>query len=497
MASASEGRALQARRSIIGFGCNQGFLLGLLYLGLIDAPGPDVAAPRLGLVVVLLAMMAALLLSASVGARPFVRRVEDALVATRGVPLTLFSLAVAMFAQLEALPWEGLAVLQGVLVGMPAALLLTAWGRALGQAPIEQSVPEVFIGSAVGAAACLIAASLPVVGSDLVVALLPLGSAVGLHALLPSPDAASPGDAQGDDAPRGHDAAPVAEDGADLAGRILGGTAVYGAAAGAVEALAVRAGADGVTSIVLTLVLLVLYCAAALQLYGGSPLAGVRAILPQPEGPDAGPLDGAYRLAVLLMVSGLLFMPLLAGLGVPSESVMLAGYLGVLAVLVSLFLVMGRLSGRDASRAFARGLAALFAGELAGLGAGALVAASPLGPLAAPAVAALGGIAALYAYLFLFTDRDLRELSVAVERTDRFEEACRAIAEQAGLSRREAEILPLALRGRTSERMAAELFISKNTVDTHMRRIYAKCGVRNRQELIDLGERAERDAAGR
>ena len=57
------------------------------------------------------------------------------------------------------------------------------------------------------------------------------------------------------------------------------------------------------------------------------------------------------------------------------------------------------------------------------------------------------------------------------------------------LSKRESEILPLALRGRTGERMAAELFIAKSTVDTHLRRIYGKCGVHSRQELIDLGER--------
>ena len=44
---------------------------------------------------------------------------------------------------------------------------------------------------------------------------------------------------------------------------------------------------------------------------------------------------------------------------------------------------------------------------------------------------------------------------------------------------------------RTGERIAAEFYISKSTVDTHLRRIYAKCGVHGRQELIDLGERTE------
>ena len=34
----------------------------------------------------------------------------------------------------------------------------------------------------------------------------------------------------------------------------------------------------------------------------------------------------------------------------------------------------------------------------------------------------------------------------------------------------------------------AERFIAKSTVDTHLRRIYGKCGVHSRQELIDLGE---------
>ena len=42
-----------------------------------------------------------------------------------------------------------------------------------------------------------------------------------------------------------------------------------------------------------------------------------------------------------------------------------------------------------------------------------------------------------------------------------------------------------------AERIAGEFFISKNTVDTHLRRIYVKCDVHTRQELIDLGERTE------
>lgn len=80
---------------------------------------------------------------------------------------------------------------------------------------------------------------------------------------------------------------------------------------------------------------------------------------------------------------------------------------------------------------------------------------------------------------------------------DRFDDACRLIASEHGLSKREAEILPLALKGRTGERIAAEFFISKSTVDTHLRRIYVKTGTHGRQELIDLGERTSQDLARR
>lgn len=477
----SEGRVRQARASILGFACNQGFLFALLYLGLPLGPAPA-AAGRAGLVAVLVCMIVAFALAGAERCRRPLSRASDALIGLRAAPLAVAGVALAAIGWAGVAPWPVLVGLEGLCLGVPTALLLSAWGRALGAVPIERSVPEVFIGSALGAVGCLIFAALPIEGLYLVLFALPLGSGAALRVLAPA----------GEEPPASEPARRVAEEAAQLSGRILGGTALYGVAAGAVEAFASRAG-DDVTALGLTLFLFVLYCLAALQLYGGTPLAGVRAVLPTAGGADAGPLDGAYRLAVLLMMSGFLFVPLLGSFSVPGESVVLAGYMGMFAVLISLFLAMGRISGHDAALSFARGFAALFAGEIAGLGAGVALGALPLGRVASFAVVALAGIAVLYAYLFLFTDRDLRALSVAVERTDRFEEACRVITADAGLSKREAELLPLALRGRTSERMAAELFISKNTVDTHMRRIYAKCGVHSRQELIDLGERVERE----
>ena len=64
------------------------------------------------------------------------------------------------------------------------------------------------------------------------------------------------------------------------------------------------------------------------------------------------------------------------------------------------------------------------------------------------------------------------------------------------LSPRETDVLPLLLEGRTISRIQETLFISAGTVSTHIRHIYQKTGVDNRQELIDLAhETAAQDEA--
>ena len=158
---------------------------------------------------------------------------------------------------------------------------------------------------------------------------------------------------------------------------------------------------------------------------------------------------------------------------------------------------MARITGQDAAQSFARGFTALFAGEMAGVALGNVIDVVAGTEQTPSVVVACAGLAALYAFLFLFTERDFRALSVIARDADRFDDACSLIAAEHGLSKREAEILPFALKGRTGERIAAEFYISKSTVDTHLRRIYAKCGVHGRQELIDLGERTERRLSGR
>jgi ATP/maltotriose-dependent transcriptional regulator MalT len=55
---------------------------------------------------------------------------------------------------------------------------------------------------------------------------------------------------------------------------------------------------------------------------------------------------------------------------------------------------------------------------------------------------------------------------------------------EAGLSRRESEVLTLVARGLTNSEIARELTLSQPTVAKHLQNIYAKLGVTNRTAAV-------------
>ena len=55
-----------------------------------------------------------------------------------------------------------------------------------------------------------------------------------------------------------------------------------------------------------------------------------------------------------------------------------------------------------------------------------------------------------------------------------------------GLSPREAEIAALLLKRTPYRQISEELFISENTVKTHVRNIYKKSNVTSREELLEM-----------
>lgn len=62
---------------------------------------------------------------------------------------------------------------------------------------------------------------------------------------------------------------------------------------------------------------------------------------------------------------------------------------------------------------------------------------------------------------------------------------CHAYGEMFGLTKREREVLAEFARGRSADYLAKKLVVSKETVKSHLKRIYIKTGVHNRQELLD------------
>ncbi len=64
--------------------------------------------------------------------------------------------------------------------------------------------------------------------------------------------------------------------------------------------------------------------------------------------------------------------------------------------------------------------------------------------------------------------------------------ACLRIQERYGLSDRETEIAVLLAKGRTRPYIREQLFISTNTVATHIKHIYGKLDIHSKEELIDM-----------
>jgi len=69
---------------------------------------------------------------------------------------------------------------------------------------------------------------------------------------------------------------------------------------------------------------------------------------------------------------------------------------------------------------------------------------------------------------------------------DGFQERIDSLAARFDLTPREAEVFSLLMRGRSIPYIRDELVISRETVATHVKHIYFKADVHNRQELLDL-----------
>lgn len=487
-------------RVVVGFGCNQGFVFSLFYLGMNHTLGSEpYVFERADLFGVLLCMVLSFLVVRN--ASP---RARDALLST---PLLwCFASLIVVGSLISELLEASVAsvILESALVGFSSGIMMVAWGRAFDAHGAGSSLRDIFVSYAFAALICLIVSAIPIDEVQLLLDFLPFGSALMLYQLRGSEKVAKDEGAPASSGKTKTAPAPLRiadliatkeqrEQALRISRKIIAGTALFGVAAGFMETYASEPGLLAMPSFPATLIILFLFCIAALQIIdtGGFDEEEGSGVPADRETR----LDSIYRLAIFVMMIGFLFVPMLGAFGVTGESIVLAGYLGLSCVLMCLFLLISKIHIQDAAQSFAYGFTALYLGEMAGILVGNILEFLQLSESMPYAATACAGLATLFAYQFLFTERDFRDLTTIVGEVDRMDEACKQITEEYGLSKREAEILPLVLKGRTGERIGAELYISKSTVDTHLRRIYAKTGTHGRQELIDLGERTMQELA--
>jgi DNA-binding CsgD family transcriptional regulator len=86
-----------------------------------------------------------------------------------------------------------------------------------------------------------------------------------------------------------------------------------------------------------------------------------------------------------------------------------------------------------------------------------------------------------------------QELKDRNEAMETFEHICNEIGKTYELSAREIEVIILYGRGRDLPYICEHLYISKPTVNTHVRHIFEKIGIHSKQELLDLLENQNSD----
>ena len=441
---------------IAGFACYQGFVYAAFYLGTNHQMqlGPF-SVERAELLLTLAFMVAAF-----IGERLAPDVAERAL--SRSGTLAAFAAFMSAGAAISAAPGTTAAEVaaEGLLIGAPMALTLMAWGKTLGANPPRLAATEIFAATGIAAACCF----------ALWFAQEEIGLA--LRCVLPFAGVAfmeiARHEQSGATSETMHPTPIKPARARTLSARMLAGALIFGLAAGFVETYRSDPGSLSTPTLPYAMFIVALFCGGVLETLRASG--------------ERDTFSASYRIA---------FTPVLVNVDITGDAIVLAGYLGLCAAFASLFCASAQLEGTSCALAFAQGFAVLYGGEALGIIlANGLDATNSLNttPYAAMATA---GLAMVCAYVFLFTERDFSALSRVVDAVavDNTEDVKRAIAQAAALSARETEVLSLALRGRTNERIAQELFIAKSTADTHLRRIYSKCGVHSRQELLDLAEK--------
>ncbi|MEG0845436.1 MAG: LuxR C-terminal-related transcriptional regulator [Raoultibacter sp.] len=202
-----------------------------------------------------------------------------------------------------------------------------------------------------------------------------------------------------------------------------------------------------------------------------------------------------YAIALPLSAAGFLLLPLIwnAAGGIVNSFAQLGSMVAGI-ILWCMLADMARDTKLPSTLLFALAFFCTNVAQLAGTLVGFLSAGSlHQGDLVLTTVALVAVYLLFMVTLLLFKDKTLKEFpeadsSVAVVATQRSqrEERCDTLAQAHRFTPRETEIFKLLAQGYTMPTISEKLFVSENTVKSHVKSIYQKLAIHVRHELIDL-----------
>jgi DNA-binding CsgD family transcriptional regulator len=210
-------------------------------------------------------------------------------------------------------------------------------------------------------------------------------------------------------------------------------------------------------------------------------------------------VENAYRLALPISAAGFLLLPFIwNGIGGLSNALVNIGYLIADIILWCVVADVTRDTKLPAALTFGLSQLVLSAASILGIS---------IGFFGATHISNLGvaitdiALTTIYllsvASLFLFRGRMFGgkveedvDVAVVLHTDDWYKARCQELGEAAGFTHREFDVVSLVGRGRSVPSTSKALFVSENTVKSHLKSIYQKLDIHSKQELMDLIEAA-------
>lgn len=226
-------------------------------------------------------------------------------------------------------------------------------------------------------------------------------------------------------------------------------------------------------------------------------------------------LRSVYKLVVFALALFFMLLPVFASHYHIESTIALTGY-GTFNMFIWILLAEISYTYRLSSiTIFGIGWGMVTFGVLLGSTVGqAICSFAPFAPQVLSLIAFISTLVILFSYLFVFSEDDLIRLTEidddsadaasGAESTfaggdrgqpngrPRFVDRCAEVTSEYGLTPKETEIMVLFAKGRSSARIQEDLVLSRGTVTTHLRHIYQKMGVHNKQDFLDLIEEQSR-----